>query len=981
MKRSLADVLRKPLKTLTPALFIVTLASCDQPNNGSPSSTMEATPTTVAIANLIEHQLWDGGGLNWASLSIKDDNGDSVTGRTLTDFQLTETLLDADGNVIDGPQPITFDQPAYQFDGPGFWERTVSDEKLDIVFVVDTSGTMSEEMPAIRGELHDFLDRLQANHTDFRLGLIADQWAPGDYEAYPLRGPMMATELHAAIDGLNTSGEWWEPDTGYDSILHALGEMPWREDTGVRRVVVLITDTLPQSAYGSYWYLESTSSNRAGVELALQTTGTEFYYSQPASRDEVMAHPDMEYYTRDDTNPRAGCQPLSGGQWDCGFATLGSRISWPFQQNDISLNSGRPLADSRYYFAWVSHYVETQTGNSSRRVRVSIQTPDPDGGTIPLETHFEYNPYEGNLPTLTVNMTDARDQPVADDVGVNLLAEMGDRRQSVAGSGPNTGVAGQIDFDLLLPGNYRLCSGYNCWPPNYDTYRYADMDYQGSLSVSLPVTGLTTNWQLAAVDAEMDVYRARGLLKDLEQWGVTERPFRDFAADANAWLDSLQAGGIGLVEDEQIRRFFVALSGYVNASGYGEVEGQRIGEDFEQVLLKFRDIIERVRDLADDSDVATATSATEAAARFDLAAITEISASEATVHALKTYAEEELVPTVIDKIVEQIPSAPYKDLLAQMITGLVLGHWDDWPALLESMSDLALDQSMNEVQALAAAKLTDALFDDLDLPPEAQTVKPLVKTVLQTFAREGFNGLDDAMASIQSQLRSLGSSEEVLVWVGDVFSAIDDQLDAGPLRDFALPMTQLVVRAAVQQDGLDDDAVIRLLAHYFSQRIIVLPHFAQPLTTQLDDALVKAKAFTPTPTTDPLWDRAVSMSNDFSEWRHGADPNVDPYSPMSLINEDTWKNLARQDPIDDFTQVLSYVSDTILPVLQTLFTNLCDSAYPTTCPLAKDTKDFIAVLDAIGLMTKVVELSRKTQDLTELPADLSHTNTVLLVED
>jgi hypothetical protein len=102
---------------------------------------------------------------------------------------------------------------------------------------------------------------------------------------------------------------------------------------------------------------------------------------------------------------------------------------------------------------------------------------------------------------------------------------------------------------------------------------------------------------------------------------------------------------------------------------------------------------------------------------------------------------------------------------------------------------------------------------------------------------------------------------------------------------------------------------------------------------------------------------------------------------MNDINDDTWKNLARQDPLDDFTQVLSTLSDTLLPPLQSLFGSLCTSAYPSACPVAKDTKDFIAVLDAVGLMTKVVELSLKTKDLTELPSDLSHTTTVLLVED
>lgn len=691
-----------------------------------------------------------------------------------------------------------------------------------------------------------------------------------------------------------------------------------------------------------------------------------------------MAHPDMEYYTRDDSNPRAGCKPLVGGQWDCGFASLGTRIGWPFAQGDVPLASGRPLMDSRYYFAWMSSYPETD--NSDRRVRVSIETADPDGGGTPLQTRFEFNPYEGDLTTLTVNTTDVHGNPLP-EIGIGaayLLAEMGDRREPMSWGGPNTGVPGQIEFGPLLPGDYRLCAGYNCW--DQYNYSYSEMDFQGSLAVSLPAAGLTTDWQLAAEDAAMDVLRARGLLKDLAQWGVTDRPFRDFASDANAWLDGLEAGGIGLVEDEQIRRFYVALSGYVNVSGYGEVEGRRIAEDFEQVLLKFRDVIERVRDLADDSDTALGVAAGEAGARLDLAALAQIAASEATVRALKHYAEEEVVPKVITKIVEQIPSAPYKDLLTQMITGLVLGHWDDWPALLESMGELALDQSMNEVQALAVAQLSDTLFDSLDLSPEAHTVLPYVREVVEAFAQNGFDGLDTAMASIQSQLHGLGSSDQVLVWVGDVFAAIDKKLDASPLRDFVLPMTQLVVRAAVQQDGLDDDAVIRLLAHYFTQRIIVMPYFASPLANELDDALAKAKTFAPPPQ-DSLGDRSLAMAEDFDLFRSGADPEDEGFEDMGAINDDTWKNLARQDPIDDFTRVLSTLSDTLLPVLQTLFYGLCAEGYPSTCPLAKDTKDFIAVLDAIGLMTKVLELSLKTQDLTELATDLSHTNTVLLVED
>jgi hypothetical protein len=315
-----------------------------------------------------------------------------------------------------------------------------------------------------------------------------------------------------------------------------------------------------------------------------------------------------------------------------------------------------------------------------------------------------------------------------------------------------------------------------------------------------------------------------------------------------------------------------------------------------------------------------------------------------------------------------------------MINGLITGHWDNWEELLESMGELALNESMNEVKSLALTELGDPLFNSLNIPPESAVLLPAVREILSGFIQDGFDGIKPAMQRVKGQFVS-HSPEQALIYVGDIFSEIESRINAGPVRDFILPVMHLIVRAAIQQSDLDDDQVIHILAFFFTQQIILQPHFSDHMAQELEDALSKAQTFVPNASNDPVYDRKLAMDADFELWRRGAEQSTNGFNSMNLINEDSWLNLARQSPVDDFTRVLSYISDTLLPVLQVSFTTLCTNLYPSTCSLQKDTQDFIAVLDAIGLMTKVIELTHKTIDLTELDDDMSMTNDVLLVED
>jgi hypothetical protein len=952
------------------AILLALLGGCgdglESPSSQPSSASMDVVGPGLSID---EYHFWDQEPDQvWTSVSLKDAAGDWVTGRTIDEFELTETLLGASGGA--GPVTIDLSDPGsyYPFDGPSFWERSVTEQKLDIVFIVDTSGTMEEEMPDIRSELHDFVDRLQEEHVDFRLGIIGDEWMPEDTDTFPFHGVMEVNEIHDAIDDyyLTTCGEWWEPNIGYDSLMLATAEFDWRTDPDVRKIIIIITDTLPQSVYGNFWYLSSTAANRKAAEIALEGKGFEVFYSQPRDPAVVMEHPDMEYYTRPDTNPRAGCSQTDDG-WDCGFATLGNPIAWPFDQKDIHIDPGRPIVDSRYYFAWHSSLQDMITDRQQERVRVTISTADPDASTT-LDQSFEYVP-SIEKTDLVLNLTDAHNNAVK-EILIQRFAEIGDCSVKLQWEGLNTPIPGQVLFEDVPVGDWRLLVEpvYEDW----GGYGYPILHYEGSQEISVPGGGMTMDWQLQAGYTDIELAKARGLLDDLKHWGVTDRPFAEFVAKAEAWLDGLEANGIDFTEMERIKRFYVALSGYVNASGYAEVEGRRMGEDFEQILLKFRDIIEKVRKLSDDTDTTWGLSMGEASIRLDLPSIVELTGAKITVDELKKYAEEELVPVVIDKIIEQIPAGNYKALLKQMVNGLILGHWDDWPELLDTMGELALDGAMDVARELAVDQITDALFEDLDVDVDPGA-KELIKTVLTQFATDGFNGIEQALKDMETQLASLGSTEQALAAVDEIYDALGDRLAAGPVRDFVLPMTQLVVRAAIQSKDIDDDAVISAMAHYFTHQIIVKPKFGEPVAVQLDDALSKAQAFVPD-ANDLAYDRFLAMGEDFGDFRVPSSSDG-----MYDLNDASWKALARQEAIDDFTQVLSVVSDMVDGVVYPLFYGLCSAGYPT-CALARDAREFTAVLDAVGLMTKVVELCMKTDDLTDLTNKLGPVNDRVLVE-
>ncbi len=965
MRRSIVRIGRQVLAcrmTIFSALSFVGLASPVGPLVANQVWAGEApwTPAAGDHLTINDFSQWDAG-LVWASVSVKDSSGNWVTGLTLDDFQLTEAMVSPSQEVIE-ERTVTFDEPDYQFHGPGFWERSVTAEKLDIVFVVDRGMSLADEMP-IRWELHEFLNRLQSSHVDFRFGAITYASDTGFWEGLyllPFHGIMEAEEIGPWIDdGIGRSGgASWSPTVTYDALMFATDatEFDFRQDA--RKVIVVISDGLPQTIYGSWWHPQLwTAASLSAVEVLFKESypDIEILYCQPPELRE------LQDYAEEDKNPRA----LRSGFDKLKELGVAKDIPWPFQQENVSLTGG-DIADSRYYFAWRSK-LELPYDPETHSVRVTVKVADPERPGEFLEGVFSYVPCDYlEDAQVVISVTDEVGNP-ADDVWVYLYAEMGDRKETRYWQMRPTG--GQIVHDIHV-GKYYLVARDGGW----HDYDYGELRCIKRERIEVKSGGTSFSLQLQTADKEIEFAKARGLLNDLRKWGYTEKPFVGFADEALAWLDQVEEGGVDWRELEAVKRFYVALSGYVNSTGYAEVEVERAVEDFIEGSKELRDLLERLTNTGDDLhswyklavNIALLLKYSLPLPIPNEEAIGAYASVETLANALIDYVRGPFVKEVLPKLIDLLPvRSDLRDLLKTLVDTIILGKWDDMQGILKSFIDLALDVAMDEVKKeivdVVKQKLLDALASYIDIPEQAREI---FRKAMMAFFDLGFGGWDsedfqdDIKALVNDAIAQLGGKEKLLEELDKVFLRLqaDESVGPGPLRDFILPVTHLVIKVCVENyEGgkINDDFAIEILARMFCNWLLLRPLYSGPLLDQMEDALDRAQHFYGA---GDRGTRESSMAHDF--YYHFC------LDVMMPLNEDAWDALELQDSIDDWESLLSTITTAMRGV--EVVTAIACLWYPTFCDMIDDIDDLIAFLDALQVMTNVFEFGLKLENMASL---------------
>ncbi|MCD6551187.1 VWA domain-containing protein [Thermotoga sp.] len=543
-----------------------------------------------------DFELWDRDGLVntiWCAVSVKD-GGIFVRNLKLKDFELIETAYGKDGEFL-ASKKVRFDNFYYQFNGDGFWEKSVNSDKLDIVFLIDKTGSMEDHVESIKRQLGSFLDRLMEMGTDFRM-VIAEygvedepEW-PSGAEVDIFYDSVMFEEINREIEEINTGGEGWDLTWAYDAFLWTLN-LDWRESA--RKIVVIITDVYVDSVYGPNWYYTSgCNTSMHAVDLALKENEIYLYYCQPL--EENMAKTELLESYSPQVNPKikeSNFDSLAKGN------DYVKRLSWPFDQSEIPLERA-PTIDSKYYFAWLSDWSEHDFVS---RVEVEARLVGTEDSS-----YFAYYPIENPDGTKADISSGEISFVVRDESGFSMLGNdnvcvyfykvMGNtsRMDTVGAMYQISDKNGKIDIGKRKPGRYYYILYASGQP--IDAYHQLRFTSRGWVEIGLtkatPTEIIAYTWGNKA-----EIYKAYGLLKELEGLEITSESIKHYTRKANEWLSSLRKDGVTLVEMEALKRFNTGLAAIVNCAGYACVVQEKASNDTVKIVQKVSDMIRRTEDV------------------------------------------------------------------------------------------------------------------------------------------------------------------------------------------------------------------------------------------------------------------------------------------------------------------------------------------------------------------------------------------------
>jgi hypothetical protein len=119
---------------------------------------------------------------------------------------------------------------------------------VDLAFVLDTTGSMGEEIDAVKSTIRAVAAKLGAEQTDVRIGLVEykDRTDPQVTRTYPFSSDLNA--FARSVAGLSAAGGGDTPEDMQAGLSAALDGLQWRADATTRMIVV-VADAPPHLDY------------------------------------------------------------------------------------------------------------------------------------------------------------------------------------------------------------------------------------------------------------------------------------------------------------------------------------------------------------------------------------------------------------------------------------------------------------------------------------------------------------------------------------------------------------------------------------------------------------------------------------------------------------------------------------------------------------------------------------------------------------
>ncbi len=195
---------------------------------------------------------------------------------------------------------------------------------VDLAFVLDTTGSMAEEISAVRQTIQKVAQQLQTSETRVRVGLVEykDRTDPFVTKVYPFSTDLQG--FAAKVSHIDASGGGDTPEDMNAGVHTAVSQLQWSEES-VARMAFVIADAPPHLDYqdGPDYAKDMKTAAHRGIQLfTVSASGMD------AQGQVVMRQ--MAQYTGG-TNMfvlRGGAGPQSTGGGDPGSSCGGTHQSY-----------------------------------------------------------------------------------------------------------------------------------------------------------------------------------------------------------------------------------------------------------------------------------------------------------------------------------------------------------------------------------------------------------------------------------------------------------------------------------------------------------------------------------------------------------------------------------------------------------------------------------------------------------------------------
>jgi hypothetical protein len=936
----------------------------------------------------------------FSSLSVEDPDGKIFDGIDPGLFSLSEAVISKADNRVLHQVPINLEeQIADDWREASAFEKTTSQEKMDIVVVYDDTGSMDEFLPAAIDQMIEACDRLRAAHVDFRMAGISNEVTPEPRIVWPFRDG--ASEYDKLVEDINywfirTGGEWWGASTTYDGIL-ASPFLDFREDA--RKIILVITDVVSGTVYGTFWYSVScTDATRSAVELFAQEQDVEIFYSQNPD-----PHPNFSAYCDSGANPRACDQGnpdwnIEGsGYMDLHWGPLDNQktateLAWPFSAQDFIDKLGdieKPFIDSRYLFTWESTIdwydpVNIAGHEDEYDIRVNIELPDPHDDNNILQTSFRVSP-NATTYTLTVNLADEEGNNPNDEFRADLFHYFDGRLNRTS-----YGIVmenGRMQVDDVSPGNYL----FNVFDGGKHDSQYFHLRAQDYVSFEMPTQDYSFDWRVTTGDHLADKYKLLGFVRDLDDWRLSGDPFKKFAQNTLLWLAGIESDGLSWEEMVALRRLNIALSGYANMTEYAQFETDRAIEDFVIIIKDVRSVIKAIKALQNSTNLAWYEALGAKVIEALWAFITRgeslklKKAVEFGLEMLKQYAANHAVREIKEHVIDSLPimGAPlaWVQILLDELSeaeftedneGFEWKKKPDMDKVVKASMDVCISLALGVGQILIEQLVIDEVFDELDLEePLDCALKDLIHELLSSItSTQGIDNLDQALEKWAQEVGLCIYNYErshLQELVLDFYKKIDDALArkgvpadvrdlfVGIIRDLSVEAIPTVHHNQLNFK-LNQDKIIRIIVKHALYSVVIKDFFVDEFQDGLNQALQNAKRYAQfgPPIGADRYDWEQEMQSDFPAYRQIVED----------IQAQAWNALSLQDAIQNWAEGLQV----LVQLLDALSHPLDVIAYmfPDLEPAAEAVHGLILVLDSIQVVAKAIEFGLKLENLETL---------------